>query len=257
MWVDRVGSGPAIVFIHGLTTDHTLFGAQREPFSKSYTFIAYDVRGYGKSERAYEPPYGLDVQVADLRALLPALGFDRAILVGFSMGGIISQQFAVRYPDMVDALVIVDAAAQFSPESRAMFAERARTAESQGMAPLADGMLSRWFTPEFHAKNPARIAAFREQILANDPATVAATCRMGATVNLLDQIPAIRAPTLVLVGEHDKGNPLPKAREIQERIAGAELAVIPGAAHNGPVEQPETFNRLVFDFLDRVGRSKR
>ncbi len=253
MWVDRAGSGPAIVFMHGLTQDHTLFDAQRDAFSKSYTFIAYDIRGYGRTDRAHEPPYDLDLLVADLRALLTTMGITRAILVGFSLGGLISQQFAIRHPSMVAALVIVDAVGQFSPESRAMFTERARIVETQGMQSLADGMLSRWFTPEFHAKNPARIAGFREQILANDPATVAATCRIAVNLNLLDQLPAIAAPTLVLVGEHDRGNPLPKAREIEERIPAAELAVIPGAAHTGPVEQPETFNRMVLAFLDRAG----
>ncbi len=253
MWVDRSGSGPAVVFIHGLTNDYTLFGAQRDAFSKSYSFVAYDVRGYGQTDRAYDPPYDIDLLVADLRALLTALGIARATLVGFSLGGLISQQFAIKHPSMVAALVIVDSVGQFSPESRTMFSERARIVETQGAQPLVDGMLSRWFTPEFHAQQPTRIADFRQQILANDPATVAATCRIATTFNLLDQLPSIAAPTLVLVGEHDRGNPLPKAREIQERIPGAELAVIPGAAHFGPVEQPETFNRMVLAFLDRAG----
>ena len=253
MWVERVGSGPAVVFIHGMTNDHTLFGAQRDAFSKSYTFVAYDVRGYGQTDRVYEPPYEIDLLAADLRALLTSLGIARATLVGVSLGGLIAQQFALKHPSMVAALVIADSVGQFSPESRAMFAERARIVKAQGTQPLVDGILTRWFTPEFAAQNPARIAGFREQILANDPTTVAATCRIATTFNLLDQLASITAPTLVLVGEHDRGNPLPKAREIQERISGAELAVIPGAAHFGPVEQPETFNRLVLDFLNRAG----
>lgn len=252
MWVDRVGTGPAVVFIHGLTQDHTLFAAQRDAFAESHTFIAYDVRGYGQTDRAYDPPYDLDLLVADLRALLIALEMPRATLVGFSLGGLVSQLFAIKHPSMVAALVIVDSVAQFSPESKAMFAKRAQIAETQGIQSLADGMLSRWFTPEFHARNPERIARFRQQILANDPATVAATCRLAATLNFLDKLPLVTAPTLVLVGEHDLGNPLPKAREIKERIPGAELAVIPEAAHTGPVEQPETFNRMVLDFLHRL-----
>lgn len=252
-WVDRAGSGPAVVFIHGLTQDHTLFAGQREAFARAgKTFVAYDVRGYGKSDRAYEPAYTIELLAADLLALLKGLGIARAGLVGFSLGGLIAQRFAALHPAMVEALVIVDAVVQFTPESRAMFGERAKIAETQGMQPLMEQMVGRWFTPEFQASNPERMAGFREQILANDPQTVAATCRLATTLDLRESTATIRTPTLVLVGEFDRGNPLPKAREIQALIPGARLNVIGGAAHTAPVEKPELFNRVVLDFLGTV-----
>ena len=147
--VDTDGSGPAVVLIHGLSEDRTLWDDQIDDLARDYKVIAYDVRGHGRSEKPHTD-YSLDLLVEDLRALLEALGESQATLVGFSLGGMISQAFTLAHPEMVRAMVLVDAVARF-PNGGAMFAERSKTAELQGMAPLVDGMLSRWFTAEYIA----------------------------------------------------------------------------------------------------------
>lgn len=248
--VDTDGSGPAVVLIHGLSEDRTLWDDQIDDLARDYKVIAYDVRGHGRSEKPHTD-YSLDLLVEDLRALLEALGETQATLVGFSLGGMISQAFTLAHPEMVKAMVLVDTVARF-PNGGAMFAERSKTAELQGMAPLVDGMLSRWFTPEYIAKNPERMASFRNKVLANDPIAFAATCRVAVGFDLLDRLSEIKAPTLLLYGEHDLATPVALGKEIQSRIKGAELKIIEGAAHTGPVERPETFNRLLLEFLDKV-----
>jgi len=150
---------------------------------------------------------------------------------------------------MVGSLVLCDTSSGYSAEEQAVFMQRAQVAETQGMEPLVQPTLERWFTEPFRAARPEVVARIAATLRANDPGGYAATCRAIAELALTDRLGALRLPTLVVVGEEDPGTPPAMARTIAKQIAGARLEVIPHAAHLVPVEKPDVFNALLLDFL--------
>ena len=100
------GSGPAVVFINGLTMTLAGWAYQIQPFSKSYSLLRYDCRGQGGSEKPLEP-YTQEMHAEDLNALLTSLGIEKAHIVGLSNGGMIAQHFALKYPEKTGAIVAI------------------------------------------------------------------------------------------------------------------------------------------------------
>ena len=131
----RSGEGPSVVLIHALGLDHRLWQPQIERLANTCQVIAYDVRGHGQSD-VPSGPYTLSDFAEDLEGLLDALGVDGAHVVGISMGGMISQAFALAQPQRVRSLVLADTTSEYNQEARRQFAERARIAEERGMSPL-------------------------------------------------------------------------------------------------------------------------
>ena len=109
-----------------------------------------------------------------------------------------------------------------------------------------------WFTPSFRGARPDVIARIRAMLAPTDPAGYVGAIQAIGYGDMREDIRAIRCPTLILVGEEDRGTDITMARAMHERIEGSELAVIPKAAHCSCVEAAEEFNRAVLGFLDRV-----
>jgi pimeloyl-ACP methyl ester carboxylesterase len=133
-----------------------------------------------------------------------------------------------------------------------MWAERIRTAESQGMESVIESTMAIWFTAEFRARAHDAVDRVRRMFRATDAAGYVATIRAIAAVDLTASLPAIRCPALVLVGEKDPGTPVVMARVIHEGIAGSKLVILPGAMHCSSVEAEEAFNAAVLPFLGAV-----
>ncbi|MCX7896898.1 MAG: 3-oxoadipate enol-lactonase [Rhodocyclaceae bacterium] len=246
----RAGSGPAVLFAHSLASDHSIWQAQVEALAASHTAIAYDLRGHGKSS-APPGPYSFRMLAEDAAALLDALGIEKASFVGISLGGMIGQAFALDFPERLEKLVLADTTAAYPAEARALWAERIRLVRAEGLASQVQPTLERWFTPAFRAAHPQTVARIGRLIAATPLEGYIGCCEAIATLDFLPRLPAVRAPTLVLVGEQDAGTPPAMARQLAERIPAARLAVIPGAAHLSCIEQAERFSELLIDFLAR------
>jgi len=252
------GEGPVVLLAHSLGSDHSIWAAQQSalagrhdgppPAWGRHTVIAYDLRGHGRTS-APPGPYSFDLLAQDAVALLDALSIDKASFVGISLGGMIGQALALAAPERLDKLVLADTAAAYPPEARAAWPERIRQIEAGGLAPLVDATLERWFTAPYRAAHPQVVARIGAIIRATPVAGYVGCCHAIAALDFAARLGQITAPTLVLVGEQDAGTPPAMAREIQAGIPGARLTVIPGAAHLSCVEQAETFNRLLLDFL--------
>ena len=244
------GSGPPLTLIHALGLDLRQWRWQVPAFSARHQVLRYDVRGHGHSEKP-PGPYSLELFAEDLHGLLVALGITRASLLGLSMGGMIAQTFTLAHPEMVDSLILADTSSQFGPDARQQFEDRARTAESQGIGPLVEGILERWFTASFRQREPGVVDEIRAILKENDPSAYAAACLAVSRLDLAARLHEIRCPTLVLVGEEDPGTPPEVARRIHEAIPGSRLEVIPEVSHLSNVGQPEAFNSAVLAFLGR------
>lgn len=247
------GHGEPLTLIHALGLDLRQWQWQLPELSEGYRVLRYDVRGHGQTDST-SGPYDLETLAQDLHGLLASQGITRTHIVGLSMGGMIAQTFALAYPDQVASLVLADTASDYPPEARALFEARARAAETQGMAPLVEASIERWFTPDFRAKEPLAVEEIRQTLAHANPIGFAAACRAIAGLDLGARLGLLAAPTLVLVGDQDPGTPPAVAERIHERILGSRYEVIPDASHLTNVSNPRRFNELVRSF---IGSTKR
>lgn len=242
------GSGPPLTLIHALGLDLRMWRWQVPTFSAGRQVLRYDVRGHGRSDTS-PGPYSLELFAEDLHGLLQALGIPRTDLLGLSMGGMIAQAFVLAHPEMVGSLVLADTTSEYGPESRRQFEERARIAETQGMGPLVQSIVERWFTPAFRQTYPLVVDEIRTVLRQTDPAGYAASCLAIARLDLTGRLHEIGNPTLVLVGDQDLSTPLAMAKRIHEAISGSRLQVVQDASHLSNVAQPDQFNSAVLSFL--------
>jgi 3-oxoadipate enol-lactonase len=250
------GEGPWVTMSHSLACNLHMWDEQAKLLSTRYRVLRYDTRGHGQSS-APAGEYTLEELADDAKALFDALGVKRTHWVGLSMGGMIGQTFALRYPGIFASMVLADTTSRRAPDAEKLWGERIRIALEQGMEPLVEGTLARWFTEPFRKAHPEAVAPIAAMIRATPPAGYAGCCRAISRIDLTDRLKDIDCPALVLVGEHDTGTPPEMARAIHENLRGSELKVIPSAAHLSNVEQARLFNEALLDFLARVDQRER
>jgi 3-oxoadipate enol-lactonase len=211
--------------------------------------LRFDTRGHGRSS-VPSGPYDFDQLAGDVVGLLDALGVERTHLVGLSLGGMIAQHVALHAPQRLRSLVLADTTSRYPPEALPLWPERIRIVSTQGMEPMVEPTLARWFTAPYRAANPDVMTRIAALIRGTPPAGFIGCCHAIPTIDLTARLRALDLPTLVMVGDQDTGTPPAMAREIHEAIAGSRLEIIPGAAHLSNIEQAAAFNELLIGFLD-------
>jgi 3-oxoadipate enol-lactonase len=242
---------PVVTFSHSLAANLHLWDAQAAALAGRYRVLRYDIRGHGGSA-VPAPPYTLEQMADDLHGLLKALGIGETHFVGLSMGGLIGMTMALRFPSAVKSLVLADTTACYGPKMTPMWDDRIRVAEAQGIEPLLDRTMEAWFTPSFHTQHPEVIDRVRAMLRPTDVRGYVGAIRAIGYVDLREAITAIRCPTLILVGEEDRGTDITMATKMRERIPGAELVVLPKAAHCSCVEAADAFTSALVGFLQKV-----
>lgn len=246
-------SGPPVILIQGLGADKHYWNFQRLALAPGYRTIALDNRGAGRSDKPYGS-YTLEQMASDVVSVLDATGVGDAHIVGASMGGVIAQGLAILHPERVRSLTLACTACRHHPWRRELLAEWARIALEQGMRAMTT-QAARWMIGprSFRLISPA-IGMLGPLAMSRPPHAFAA--QVDALLNvderLIDQLPDIEVPTLVMVGNQDILTPRGDAEDLAELIPTAELAVISGAAHGFMIEHATTFNRLLIDFLRRA-----
>jgi 2-succinyl-6-hydroxy-2,4-cyclohexadiene-1-carboxylate synthase len=251
------GAGPPLVLLHGFTGSGALWRAHAAALAGRCRVIAPDLLGHGDSDAPPDPArYAMPWALADLAALLDALGVGRAALLGYSLGGRVALAFAVEHPARVAALVLEGASPGIAdPDERA--ARRAADAalavrlERDGVAAFVDAWMAQpLFATQASLPDAVRAAA-RAQRLRNDPVGLAACLRglgTGSQPSYWHRLHALSMPVLLLAGAHDaKFQAL--ARAMRESIPDATLRVVPGAGHTTHLENPAAFQRLARGFL--------
>lgn len=236
---------PVLVLSNSIGATLEMWDAVLPALAGRYQVLRYDTRGHGRSETPAGPAT-IDDLADDLLGLLDALGFARAHIAGLSLGGMTAQFLAARHPGSIISLTLMATSAHLPGN----WEERATAVVANGMASIADAVMARWLTPAFAAAHPAQAAALRDRFVAQDPHGYAACCRAIAAMDLRAAIAAIAAPTLILAGADDPATPVPMMEDIRTRIPGAELVVIPRAAHILSVERPDAVTRHLGAFLD-------
>ncbi len=246
------GQGPLVVLSHALGCDLSMWDGVAAALQDRYTVLRYDQRGHGKTP-ATAGAYGMDDLADDAAELIRAQGAGPVHFVGLSMGGMTAQALAARHPGLVRSIVVANSAASYDEAARAMWQARIDTVLANGVPPIADGALQRWFTPEFRADlangGAARVARLRAVLEATPAEPYAAACAAVAGIALDEGNARIACPTLVIAGSRDEATPPAMSQAIADRIPGARLASL-DAAHQCAVEQPEAFARLLTEFWE-------
>jgi 3-oxoadipate enol-lactonase len=246
-------SGPAILLVHGL-------GGAREVWSPLAPLLAGqarvavpDLRGCGKSTRG-RVPYTLALCADDIEAVAAAAGFDRYVLVGHSLGGVIVQEILSRRPTAVAGAVLVATSSRLNEKATENWRRLADIVEARGLSD-SPAAAARGFAEEFAAAHPDVVAAHARISAATDPKVYAEQARAASSYDYTDALGGVACPVLVVQGLADRLTP-PGGSVLLHRAlpAGARLEMIDGAGHNLPAEMPERVAALILEFAATVTR---
>jgi pimeloyl-ACP methyl ester carboxylesterase len=236
------GDAPVVLLTHGFAATSRMWRGQIELLVKTHRLLVWDMRGHGRSDYPDDPAlYSEAHTVADMAALLDAVGAKRAIVGGLSLGGYMSLAFYLAHPQRVKALLIIDCGPGFkNDDARAewnIYAERrAKDFETTGLDALRGR--SREMDALAHRSADGLIKAARGMLVQRD-------------ARVMSSLPNIKVPSMIIVGANDK--PFLNASDyMAAKIAGAEKVVIADAGHAANIDQPTAFNRALIDFLARV-----
>ncbi len=244
---DGATNTPAIIFSNSLGANLSMWQAQAEHFRNDYRVVRYDQRGHGAS--AVPPgPYSFEALGQDVIALMDALEIERAHFVGLSMGGMTALGLALDHPARLLSITACNCVAGFGPDGLKVWDERIATVTANGLEPILDGTLARWFTQPTIDARPAEMAAVRAMVAATPVAGYIACCGALKQLNYLKRLADIKLPTLFIAGSHDLGAPAAAMRDMHERVAGSKYVEL-DAAHVSNLERPDAFNRALGDFL--------
>ena len=244
------GEGPWLTMSHSLACNLSMWDPQMQVLTKHYKVLRFDTRGHGASS-APAGAYTLEQMADDVHGLFAELGIKRTHWVGLSMGGMIGETYALKYPGVFQSMVLADTTSRRPPNAAEMWGDRIRTAREQGMEALVDSTLERWFTAPYRKAHPDVMARIGDDIRNTPVAGFAGCCEAIAKIDVLDRLKEIDCPALVMVGDQDHGTPPEMARQIHANLRGSDLLIIPDAAHLSNVEQSEVFNRALTEFLAR------
>lgn len=241
----------SIVFSHALGADQSMWDPIANALAADCRVICYDHRGHGDSE-APAGPYSMADLADDAERLMAEIGAGPVVWVGLSMGGMVGQELALRYPQRVQALVIANSTAGYPPEARELWQQRIQAIEAGGVEAIADGAMQRWFSPTFRTEQPATVARWRRRLISTPQAGYLGSTHAVMNMATADRLAQIDVPTLVIAGELDEGTPPSMSRSIVEAVPGARLVLLPGAAHLSAIEQPKTFEAALASFIDAL-----
>ena len=230
-----------LLLTHGYSASGQMWTGNLPALTKERQVITWDIRGHGRSDSPDDPSrYSEALSVEDMAALLDLLGAEQAVIGGLSLGGYLSLAFHLRYPERVAALVLCDTGPGYRRDEpragwNAMVARTADNFEQRGL----DGLGSSAEVVASQHRSATGLARAARGILAQHDARV------------IDSLPAIPVPTLVLVGADDAPF-LGAADYMAGKIPGATKVVLAGAGHAANIDQPQAFDQALLAFLDSL-----
>jgi 3-oxoadipate enol-lactonase len=236
---------PVLVLSNSLGSTTAMWDPQVPTLAERLRVVRYDHRGHGGSP-VPPGPYGLADLGADALRLLDRLGVERVHWCGLSLGGMVGMWLAINAPQRIDRLVLCCTSANLGPAQ--MWADRAATVRAEGVEAIADAGIERWLTAGFIEREPGVTAAVRAMLTATPDEGYASCCAAIEHMDLVPDLGAIRAPTLVIAGRQDPATPPEHGERIAAGIPGARLELV-DAAHLATIEQPEVLTELIAGHL--------
>ena len=261
LFYEETGQGAPLIFVHEFAGDYQSWHLQVRFFARRYRTIAYNARGYPPSDAPEDPTaYSQDQAADDIRGLLDPLGIRKAHICGLSMGGYATLHFGLRYPERALSLVVAGAGYGSVSGEREKFRrdveETALRFERDGMKAVAEFYTKGPTRVQFKDKDPAGWQEFYDMFCAQSAKGHALTMRgvqmsRPSVYELEAGMERMTVPTLIVTGDEDEPC-LEPAIFMKRTIRSSGLVVMPKAGHTVNLEDPETFNRAVLDFLTAV-----
>ena len=246
-------TAPVVVLIHGLGLNKDCWQWMIPDLKDSYRVLNYDLYGHGgSSDPATEP--NLSLFSKQLKDLLDYCEIQKAVIIGFSLGGMVARRFAQDAPEKLQGMVILHSPHKRSKAAQAAILKRVDQARTMGPESTVEAALERWFTDPFRQANPKLMNKIRQWVMANRKEVYHTIYKVLATG--IDEIvkpnPALICPSLVITGDQDFGNGPEMAFAISAEIPGAKTLVLPGLRHMALAESPKVVNKPIRDFLDSL-----
>lgn len=241
-----------LVFGHSMLFNLRMFDDQVNFLKEDYRCVRFDFRGQGKSEITPNG-YDLDSLTEDTFELIKALDCGPCHFVGFSMGGMVALRLAIKYPEAIKSLILIDTSSEPEPtgntlRNKAMLL----VAKYVGLAILSNRVMAMFFGFDF-LKDPNRKSirnTWKSHFLANDQHGIIKVIKgVLSRKGITEYLYKISHPSIILVGENDMLTDLEKAEIMQKNIKNSSLKLIPKAAHMSPIEEPELVNSAIQEFL--------
>jgi 3-oxoadipate enol-lactonase/4-carboxymuconolactone decarboxylase len=246
--LDGAADKPALVLLTSIGTDLSLYDPAVPLLTPDFRVLRIDTRGHGASD-APAGDYSLDLLADDVLAVMDAAGIAKAVICGTSLGGMIAMALAPKAPERVQALVLACTSPALDPS---VWDQRLALIRAEGLGAIVDMVLGRFFSEDFRARHPEVVETVRASMVAQSPDGY---CGCGAAIRdmaLLERLPDITAPTLVLTGAKDMASPFEgHAERIVAAVPGARHLQIDGA-HLPSLEAPTAFAGAVRSFVAQV-----
>ncbi|AYG94816.1 3-oxoadipate enol-lactonase [Brevundimonas naejangsanensis] len=242
---DGPEEAPVLLLSNSLGTTMEMWAPQMATFTQRFRVLRYDSRGHGQSDTP-AGAYSMDRLGRDAVLLLDAVGVARADFCGLSKGGMVGQWLGVRAPERIGNLILANTSAYMGPPSG--WQNRIEGVLRDGMTPLAEASIARWFTPAFPSREPEAVAPIREMLLGCDPSGYAGCCAAIRDMDLRPTASLIALPTLVIAGRQDPSTSVEDGRWLADAVRQGQLAVV-DAAHLSNVEASSEFCAAVLGFL--------
>ncbi|MEU0273003.1 4-carboxymuconolactone decarboxylase [Streptomyces sp. NPDC006307] len=238
---DGPEDAPVLIMGSSLGTTWHMWDRQIPELTRQWRVLRFDLPGHGGAPA--EPASAVSELTDRLLATLDGLGVHRFGYVGCSIGGAIGTDLALRAPHRLASLALVASSPRFGTADE--FRRRGVIVRTNGLDPMARTAPERWFTPGFAAAQPAIVEWAVQMVRTTDPGCYVAACEALASFDVRAELGRVGVPTLVLVGSEDTVTGPAEARTLVAGIPDARLAVVPGASHLAPVEQPAAVTDLL------------
>jgi 3-oxoadipate enol-lactonase len=236
---------PPIVLLHSLGCTHHMWDHQLGQLARARRVVAIDLRGHGDSD-APDEDYTLERLGTDVIDVVDGLGIDGFDYCGLSIGGLIGLWLGLNAAGRLRSLTICNSGAKISEIER--WNERIEIARSQGMEPLVDAVIDRWFTTEYLDAKPQEVEQLRFGLLETDPRGYAGCCAAIRGADLREDVHTITTRTLMIAGTGDIATPPDLSAFLHEQIKGSAITLLE-AGHLSNVEQPQAFTDALLQFL--------
>jgi 3-oxoadipate enol-lactonase len=245
------GRGVPLLFVHGFPLSRGTWQKQIDALRSSYRVIAPDLRGFGESQ-AGAGAIPMTQYADDLHALLQQLKTGPVVLIGHSMGGYVSFAFLRQYSKMVRGLVLVSTrAGKDTPEAAAGRCATAEKVRAKGLEVVIEAMAPKMLAADNHDR--AMMEQVRGFIAPSKPeGVIGALLGMAERPDAAAELAGITVPTLIITGADDTLIPSTESEKLAQTIPGSQLNIIPHAGHLVAFEQPDKFNHVLEEWLDRA-----
>src|SRR5687767_1120600 len=246
---------PVIIFIHGFPFNKSMWNVQMDTLKDNYRVIAYDIRGHGNSDAGIDN-FFIELFVNDLLRLMEALGIEKSILCGLSLGGYIALNAVLKYPDRFDGLILNDTQCiADTPEIKENRCIAIIRIKEKGVELYADEIIKNLVAPESFTKKKNIVATVREMIISTTKHSLYNTLHaLADRKETCSRLQEINIPVLIMVGKEDKITPIAAGQLMHEKILNSMLKIIQHAGHLSNLENPTAFNTHLVKFLELVGK---